>query len=46
MPEILVTSKVMNDNTKVIAIFPVTFADPGRRPTRLFIKIKKNNVNK
>lgn len=45
-PEILVTIKVIKDRTSVIAILPVTFAAPGRRPNKLFIKIKKNKVNK
>ena len=41
-----VTTNVMNAKTKVIAIFPVTFAPPGRSPSKLLTKIKKNKVSR
>ena len=46
LPEMLVTINVIKDKTKVIAILPVTLAEPGRSPSKLFTKIKKNKVNK
>ena len=41
-----VTTNVIKAKIKVIAIFPVTFAPPGRRPSKLLTKIKKNNVER
>ena len=47
--EIVVTTKVTNDKTKVTAILPVTLADPGIKPNKLLIRIKRkrssNRVN-
>ena len=45
-PKRLVTISVITDKTSVTPMFPVTFADPGSSPRRLFIKMKKNNVNR
>jgi hypothetical protein len=46
LPEILVTIKVIKDNTKVMAILPVTLAAPGSNPNKLLIRMKKNKVSK
>lgn len=42
----MITKKEITPKTTVKAIFPVTFAEPGSRPKMLFIKMKKNTVNK
>ena len=41
-----VTTNVIKAKIKVIAIFPVTFAPPGRSPNKLLKKIKKKIVIK
>ncbi len=44
--EKFLTNNVIKGSTSVIAIFPVTFADPGSNPNKLLIRIKKNKVSK
>ena len=39
-----ITRKLMNPNTMVNAILPVTFAEPGIRPNKLLIRIKKSTT--
>src|SRR6478609_5591057 len=49
VPLMVVITKVNNANTKVTAIFPVTFDPPGKKgtnPNTLFIQIKKNTVSR
>ena len=41
-----ITNKEIIPSTKVKAMLPVTFAEPGIIPKRLFIKIKKNTVSR
>ena len=42
----MITKNEITPNTTVKAIFPVTFAEPGISPKILFIRMKKNTVNK
>ena len=42
----MITINEITASTIVKAILPVTFAEPGIKPTRLFIKMKKKTVNK
>ena len=49
LPNTLIAINEQNANTKVIEIFPVTFAPPGKmgiNPMILFSNIKKKRVNK
>ena len=49
VPKILTARNVQTARTIVMAIFPVTFAPPGKigiNPMRLFMKIKKNAVSR
>ena len=39
------TKSVIKESTNVIAIFPVTLAEPGRSPNKLLTKMKKNRVD-
>ena len=39
-----VTTNVIKAKIKVIAIFPVTFAPPGRSPSKLLTKIKRTGL--
>ena len=49
VPKILTARNVQTARTIVMAMFPVTFAPPGKigiYPMRLFMKIKKNAVSR
>ena len=49
LPHTLTAMNVHNANTSVMAIFPVTFAPPGKigiNPMRLLMNTKKNAVNR
>ena len=41
-----ITTSEITPSTAVKAVLPVTLADPGINPKRLFIKMKKKTVNK
>ena len=41
-----ITIKEMIPNTAVNAVLPVTLAEPGNKPNKLLIKMKKNTVSK